>query len=608
MAWLSSKKDAKLVGVLRTAKRADERRNEDLWLSLRTAFDEIQDKKSTSKSFNELYANAYAMVTRGQGERLYRGLCSAVTEHLTNKVRPVVLAKVDEDFLQTLNKAWDDHQMSMTLINDIVKYMDQVYVPQSNADSVKKMGVLLFRDEVARYSDVRDHLCETMLGMMEREREGKPVDRLSLRKTCEMMLVLGLDSRSVEEHIIEESERVKECLDESTVVPIVEVVEEELFGTLLKAIGDMEDTGVERMVKHRMTEDLAQLFQVLKCVPGGVETLLDCVSKHLRCLGRSVVNEHEDSVSVIPKVMDLKDLLDHFLQRSFNNEQLVKQKMATDFEYILSWPSFARKLPMHLSAFVDDMMRQGVSNMTKQEIDELLDKVIEIFRCMQEKELFKCYYKHHLAKRLLFNKSSSDEAEISMVAKLRNESGYLYTSRMEAMLRDMRISNDMMKQFKEAYGNELDGVCINVRVLMMGFWHAAVQHFRRLMEWFLNIPVVEFGEARPPTTHSVTTTRLGTHDHRVLRDGKEGAVHVPIDRRSSGTNLHPQEDDVPDVRADPVQKTQHDVVRKYCLRDESPRNKPGLSTEFAENGQSLRDSSYQGARFKRDLERPHSWC
>ncbi|KAL1418433.1 hypothetical protein MTO96_025930 [Rhipicephalus appendiculatus] len=536
MAWLSSKKNAKLVGVLRTAKRADDRLNEDLWLSLRTAFDEIQDKKSTTKSFNELYANAYAMVTRDQGERLYRGLCNSVTEHLTNKVRPLVMAKVGEDFLQTLNKAWDDHQMSMTLINDIVKYMDRVYAPQSNADSVKKMGVLLFRDEVARYSDVRYHLRETMLGMMEREREGKPVDRLSLKKTCEMMLVLGLDTRSVYEEDFEKAflaESAEFYALRGARVPQNEecfrVVEEELFGTLLKAIGDMEDTGVESMVKHRMTEDLGRLFRLLKYVPGGVETLLDCVSKHLRCLRRSVVNEREDSASVIPKVMDLKDLLDHFLQNSFNEEQLTKEKIAiaTDFEYILSWPSFERKLPMHLSAFVDDMMQQRVGNMTKQEIDELLDKVIKIFRCLQEKELFKCYYKHHLAKRLLFNKSASDKVEISMVAKFRSESGYLYTSRMEAMLRDMGISNDMMQQIKEAYGLDLDGVDINVRVLMTGFWHTAMQHFRRLMEWFLNIPVTEFGEARRPTTHPTARTRPDTHERHVLRARKEGAINGP---------------------------------------------------------------------------------
>ncbi|XP_037506611.1 cullin-3 [Rhipicephalus sanguineus] len=226
----------------------------------------------------------------------------------------------------------------------------------------------------------------------------------------------------VEQHIYEESERAKHCLDESTVVPIVQVVKKELVGKYMKAIVDIEDSGVRHMLKNQMTEDLARLFQRLKYIEGGVEALLDCVSKHMRSLGRFVVIKHEDSVSLIPKVMDLRDRFDDFLQRSFNNEQLVRQRMATDFEFILNFPSFTRKLPMHLSVFVDDMMRQGVRKMTRQEFDDLLDKIIEIFRFMQEKELFKCCYKQHLANRLLFHKSGSHAAERTMVAKLRSES------------------------------------------------------------------------------------------------------------------------------------------------------------------------------------------
>lgn len=70
-----------------------------------------------------IYQAAYAMVARNEGERLYRGLREAVTEHLTNKVRALVLATVDESFLQTLNHAWEDHQRSMRMISNIVRYL-----------------------------------------------------------------------------------------------------------------------------------------------------------------------------------------------------------------------------------------------------------------------------------------------------------------------------------------------------------------------------------------------------------------------------------------------------------------------------------------------------
>ncbi|KAH8031699.1 hypothetical protein HPB51_020078 [Rhipicephalus microplus] len=85
------------------------------------------------------------------------------------------------------------------MIGDIVKYLDIAYVPRSGFDSVGKAGVLLFRDEVARYADVRDRLRDTMLGMVQAEREGQLVDRASLKKACEMLVALGLGSTSVYE-------------------------------------------------------------------------------------------------------------------------------------------------------------------------------------------------------------------------------------------------------------------------------------------------------------------------------------------------------------------------------------------------------------------------
>ncbi|KAL1482366.1 hypothetical protein MTO96_033848 [Rhipicephalus appendiculatus] len=398
----------------------------------------------------------------------------------------------------------------MRMISDIVKYLDLVYVPQTNMDSVSKTGVLLFRDQVAHYADVRDHLRETMLGLVKAEREGESVDRSSLKKACEMLVVLGLDSRSVyeedfeapflaesaqfyasrgqhyiatkdafeyiaqvEQHINEESERAKQCLDDSTVVPVVQVVQKELIGKHMKAVVDMEDSGVAHMLRNQMNEDLARLFGFLKCAQGGVKTLLDCVSKYLRNLGRSIVIEHGDSASLIPEVMELRDRFDNLIQRSFSDDEAAKQTIATDFEYMLS---LTNKSPENLAAFVDDIMRKRIRHTTKQEIDQLSDKVMGIFRPLQDKDLFERHYKQRLAKRLLLNKSASDEAEKAMVARLNKECGCLFTSKMEAMFKDMHISKNTMQEFKDAISSsrmDFGGTDINVRILTTGFWPLA---------------------------------------------------------------------------------------------------------------------------------------
>jgi cullin 3 len=58
---------------------------------------------------------------------------------------------------------------------------------------------------------------------------------------------------------------------------------------------------------------------------------------------------------------------------------------------------------------------------TDDEIELALDKTISVFRFLSDKDKFERYYKTHLAKRLLYGRSASDEAEKGMVAKLKVE-------------------------------------------------------------------------------------------------------------------------------------------------------------------------------------------
>ncbi len=67
---------------------------------------------------------------------------------------------------------------------------------------------------------------------------------------------------------------------------------------------------------------------------------------------------------------------------------------------------------------------------SEQEVEVILDKTILLFRFLQDKDVFERYYKQHLAKRLLLNKSVSDDFEKSMISKLKVQSERLYILRL----------------------------------------------------------------------------------------------------------------------------------------------------------------------------------
>ncbi|XP_075211864.1 cullin 3 [Lycorma delicatula] len=488
----------------------DEKFVDTIWALLKSAIQEIQKKNNSGLSFEELYRNAYTMVLHKHGERLYTGLKEVVTQHLESKVREDVLRALHNNFLQTLNQAWNDHQTSMVMIRDILMYMDRVYVQQNDVDNVYNLGLIIFRDQVVRYGCIRDHLRETLLGLVMRERKGEVVDRIAIKNASQMLMVLGINSRSVyeedferpflhqssdfyrlesqkflnensasvyikkvEARINEEAERAKHYLDESTESRIVEVVEEELIKKHMKTIVEMENSGVVHMLKNQKTEDLACMYKLFSRVTDGLKTMSDCVSQYLREQGKALVQEEEggtNAINFVQNLLDLKDRLDHFLHNSFANDKIFKQMIASDFEHFLN---LNQKSPEYLSLFIDDKLKKGVKGMTEQEIESVLDKTMVLFRFLQEKDVFERYYKQHLAKRLLLNKSVSDDNEKNMISKLKTECGCQFTSKLEGMFKDMTVSNTIMDEFKEhvlTSGANLHGVDLSVRVLTTGFW------------------------------------------------------------------------------------------------------------------------------------------
>ena len=67
---------------------------------------------------------------------------------------------------------------------------------------------------------------------------------------------------------------------------------------------------------------------------------------------------------------------------------------------------------------------------------------------VQGKDVFEAFYKKDLAKRLLLGKSSSTDAEKTMITKLKAECGSQFTNKLEGMFKDVDLSRDIMTSFR----------------------------------------------------------------------------------------------------------------------------------------------------------------
>ncbi|KAJ1351523.1 Cullin-4B [Parelaphostrongylus tenuis] len=135
--------------------------------------------------------------------------------------------------------------------------------------------------------------------------------------------------------------------------------------------------------------------------------------------------------------------------------------------------------PAELTAkFMDARLRSANKEASDEQLDQLMNKVITLFRFIQGKDVFEVFYKKDLAKRLLFGRSASVDAEKIMLSKLRQECGAGFTQKLEGMFRDMELSKDLeiafrnYTQHESSLGRLDECVECNVSVLTMGQWPA----------------------------------------------------------------------------------------------------------------------------------------
>lgn len=118
-------------------------------------------------------------------------------------------------------------------------------------------------------------------------------------------------------------------------------------------------------------------------------------------------------------------------------------------------------------------LRAGNKEATEEELEQILDKIMVLFRFIHGKDVFEAFYKKDLAKRLLVGKSASVDAEKSMLSKLKQECGGGFTSKLEGMFKDMELSKDINIAFRQHMSNldkELSIIDLTVNILTMGYW------------------------------------------------------------------------------------------------------------------------------------------
>lgn len=365
----------------------------------------------------------------------------------------------------------------------------------------------LFSDHIASNSVVQARTVEGILMLIEKERNGEAVDRTLLKSLLRMFSDLqiykdGFESKfllatkqlyqsegqrrmqeldvpeylkHVDKRLAEENDRLLHYLDQCTKLQLVFTVERQL---LAEHTAGILQKGLNQLLEENRVSDLTLLYSLFSRVKNGTVELCAAFNAFIKTKGKTLVIDKEKDKSMVQDLLDFKDKTDYIVINCFERNEKYLHSLREAFEFFVNQRT--NKPAELIAKYVDMKLRAGNKEATEEELEQILDKIMVLFRFIHGKDVFEAFYKKDLAKRLLVGKSASVDAEKSMLSKLKQECGGGFTSKLEGMFKDMELSKDIniaFRQYVDANVNSKDlqlyysiGIDLTVSILTMGYW------------------------------------------------------------------------------------------------------------------------------------------
>ena len=454
---------------------------------------------------------------------LYNGVTENLTTHLLSTAER--LAQIpDSLLLEEVATSFKEHVTTMIMVKDILMYMDRTYVQQNRQRPIYELGLYLFRVTVWEREGVHNRVSQLLLQAIADERAGLLVeDRSLLKANLSMLQQLGaadgsnvyerdfdgiflgttqefyrnesslfLAENSASDYVLKTEARLEEeksraaalALPLTTESPLQHILEMELIERHAKTLISLENSGFAVLLKDATkTEEMKRMYDLFVRVPTSVDFLRDSLCDRVKSDGRALIADQDrgdtSPSTFIKELLKLREKFTKIVEVAFSNESKVLKRLKESFEDFVNADI---RTASCLAIYSDELLKSGLKGASEEEVNVKLNSVILIFRYLSDKDVFESYYKQHLGKRLLAGRSVSDEAEKAMVSLLKAECGYQFTSKLEGMFNDMRISRDIRESYKKHKRDQSQNasnetstknskpVDIEVDVLTAGHW------------------------------------------------------------------------------------------------------------------------------------------
>ncbi|GAX75998.1 hypothetical protein CEUSTIGMA_g3441.t1 [Chlamydomonas eustigma] len=493
-----------------------------------------------AEQYMSLYTTIYNMCTQKPphdfSEQLYDRYRKSFEMYIKDQVIKSLQEHRDEVLLKELYVRWQNHKLMVRWLSRFFNYLDRYYITRHSLHTLKDVGLICFRDRV--FEEIKKQAKDAILRLIEREREGELIDRTLIKNILSIFIEVGMGGmecyqRDFETHLLQETAsfykrkaaewidqdscpdymlKAEQCLEDeedkvesylhsTSKLKLLKEVEQELLTCYETRLLQKEHSGCAALLKDDKSEDLSRMFRLFQRVPRGLEPVAEIFKEHVENEGMKLVKEvteaaeskkdkeagkgpSKDSGSpfeqqFVRSVIELQDKYLQYVILCFCNTSLFHKSLKEAFESFCNKSVAGTCSAELMASFCDNLLKKGGSEKLSDEaIEETLDKLVKLLAYISDKDMFNEFYRKRLARRLLYDRSSSDDHERSILTRLKQQCGAQFTSRMEGMVTDLALAREKQQSFEEwmRVNEKKLRIDFSVTVLTTGFWPAYKAH------------------------------------------------------------------------------------------------------------------------------------
>ncbi|XP_074660838.1 cullin-5-like isoform X2 [Tubulanus polymorphus] len=296
----------------------------------------------------------------------------------------------------------------------------------------------------------------------------------------------------------EEEQRAQRYLETRKGCSSVSALIDCCVNVLVTAFKDQILAECAEMIRNNETEKLQLMFSLMDRVPDGINPMLQDLEAHVIHAGladmMSCADEiTSDSEKYVERLLMLFNRFSLLVKDAFhddprfltsrdkayrfvvNDTSVFKLELPSKNKHVGAKTQPESKCPELLANYCDMLLRKTPlsKKLTSEEVEKKLRDVLLVLKYVQNKDVFMRYHKAHLTRRLILDTSADNEKEENMVEWLR-EVGMPadYVNKLARMFQDIKVSEDLNLEFKEAQRNNNEGIAdsINIKILNAGAW------------------------------------------------------------------------------------------------------------------------------------------